>query len=214
MSIFICHYGCGREAIKQNKSGNWMCENSSSKCPEIKKKNSMGGVVAYTTGKRIKPKDQYRNLPEETKEKMAWKKGKYSASFEYDGKGNHKKVLTEERGHKCEDCGNTCWQNKPIPLELEHVDGNNRNNIKSNLKLLCPNCHAFTEFYRGRNKNTGKLKVPDDDIIKLIHEGLNNRQILLSVGLAAKGGSYKRVNNLRNMIRNGHVAKLVETQGT
>lgn len=86
----------------------------------------------------------------------------------------------------CEDCGNCDWMSKPIPLELEHIDGNNRNNQKDNLKLLCPNCHAFTEFYRGRNKN-GKTKVPDEDIIKLIKEGLNTRQILLRVGLAAKG---------------------------
>jgi hypothetical protein len=54
--------------------------------------------------------------------------------------------------HKCEDCGRTKWNGKSIPLELEHVDGNGKNNLIKNLKLLCPNCHAQTSTYRGKNK--------------------------------------------------------------
>ena len=62
-----------------------------------------------------------------------------------------KKRLVKERGYCCENCKLYMWQNKPIPLELEHIDGNNRNNERNNLKLLCPNCHAFTPTWRGRN---------------------------------------------------------------
>lgn len=51
----------------------------------------------------------------------------------------------------CEQCGNHEWMGKPIPLELHHVDGDHYNNELTNLQLLCPNCHAFTENYRGRN---------------------------------------------------------------
>ena len=51
---------------------------------------------------------------------------------------------------KCEVCGNECWLNKPIPLELHHINGNNKDNNLSNLLLLCPNCHALTENYRNR----------------------------------------------------------------
>ena len=40
----------------------------------------------------------------------------------------------------------------PIPLELHHIDGNNQNNNLTNLTLLCPNCHAMTDNYRGKNK--------------------------------------------------------------
>jgi hypothetical protein len=43
------------------------------------------------------------------------------------------------------------WEGGPIPLELDHVDGDRRNNDPSNLRLLCPNCHALTPTYRGRN---------------------------------------------------------------
>ena len=53
--------------------------------------------------------------------------------------------------HKCESCYNTEWLGKPISLELEHVDGNHSNHLYENLKLLCPNCHAQTDTYRGKN---------------------------------------------------------------
>lgn len=51
----------------------------------------------------------------------------------------------------CNKCENTEWLGKPIPLELEHKDGNSDNNELCNLELLCPNCHAQTETYRGKN---------------------------------------------------------------
>ncbi len=54
--------------------------------------------------------------------------------------------------HKCECCGITEWNGKAAPLELEHKDGNHFNNVLENLQILCPNCHAQTETYRGRNK--------------------------------------------------------------
>ena len=44
------------------------------------------------------------------------------------------------------------WQNGIISLELDHIDGENTNNEITNLRYLCPNCHALTETYRGRNK--------------------------------------------------------------
>lgn len=54
--------------------------------------------------------------------------------------------------HKCYSCGLDKWLDKMIPLELEHIDGNHFNNAKENLTLLCPNCHALTSTYRGKNK--------------------------------------------------------------
>lgn len=53
--------------------------------------------------------------------------------------------------HACEVCNLSEWQGKPIPLELHHMNGDNKNNELTNLQLLCPNCHAQTETYRGKN---------------------------------------------------------------
>jgi hypothetical protein len=67
-----------------------------------------------------------------------------------------RKYLIVVRGHKCEDCGLEMWKNLPIYLETHHIDGNSENNIPSNLKLLCPNCHSLTSNFKSKNKGNGK----------------------------------------------------------
>jgi hypothetical protein len=51
----------------------------------------------------------------------------------------------------CSVCLRIAWLEQPIPLELDHIDGNRRNNQLDNIRLVCPNCHAQTPTYRGRN---------------------------------------------------------------
>jgi hypothetical protein len=51
----------------------------------------------------------------------------------------------------CEICDRRTWNRRPIPLELDHVNGRRDDNQLENLRLLCPNCHAQTDTYRGRN---------------------------------------------------------------
>jgi hypothetical protein len=51
----------------------------------------------------------------------------------------------------CSKCKRTKWLGQPISLELDHVNGDKRDNRLINLRILCPNCHAQTPTYRGRN---------------------------------------------------------------
>lgn len=54
---------------------------------------------------------------------------------------------------ECSECGlGSVWNGKPITLQLDHIDGDNLNNLVSNLRILCPNCHTQTPTYC-RNKN-------------------------------------------------------------
>ncbi|MFJ5263570.1 HNH endonuclease signature motif containing protein [Streptomyces sp. NPDC088387] len=54
---------------------------------------------------------------------------------------------------RCALCGTEpTWQGKPLPLEVDHIDADWRNNRIKNLRLLCPNCHSTTDSYRGRGK--------------------------------------------------------------
>lgn len=68
--------------------------------------------------------------------------------------------LFKKYENKCSKCG-WCEINPytgKIPLEVEHLDGNYKNNRPENLILLCPNCHSLTSTYRGKNKGHGRKK--------------------------------------------------------
>lgn len=69
-----------------------------------------------------------------------------------------KTYLFDKYNNKCSLCG---WgevnpYTKNIPLEIEHIDGDYRNNVENNLTLLCPNCHSLTSTYKGANLEHGR----------------------------------------------------------
>ncbi len=64
--------------------------------------------------------------------------------------------------YRCQICNNDTWMEKPIPLELDHIDGNHFNNDFANLRLVCPNCHAMQPTNSGKNK---KLKRVSRELV-------------------------------------------------
>jgi len=68
--------------------------------------------------------------------------------------------------HKCEKCNLKMWLGQPIPLELNHINGNNIDHRINNLELICPNCHAQTPNYRGKNKMSALSEKRDVEFRK------------------------------------------------
>lgn len=74
-----------------------------------------------------------------------------------EGKRSSRKISKRymlETYDSCFECGtNRIWNNKPLTLQCDHIDGDSSNNDISNLRLLCPNCHTQTVTYGSKNKN-------------------------------------------------------------
>jgi Zn finger protein HypA/HybF involved in hydrogenase expression len=192
----LCSYGCNQNAIGTLKNGKPCCSTSHNSCPAIKKTNANGLKVAYAEGR--KDTSQFDG-------KRGWSKGlslipnedafvegsKYTTLFL---KARIEKDDLLE--YKCAECSISSWRDKKIVLELDHINGINNDNRLENLRYLCPNCHSQTDTFRGRNKNTGVVKVTDQEILEAYKKHGNIRQSLIAVGLVPKGGNYDRVKKI------------------
>lgn len=88
-----------------------------------------------------------------------WKKGKVSGLRSTGVVLNPlKKYLRRKYGNKCCLCGWSKINLKSglVPLVADHIDGNWRNNIEQNLRLICPNCDALSPTYAGLNRGSGR----------------------------------------------------------
>ncbi len=65
--------------------------------------------------------------------------------------------------NRCEECGITEWRGEVLNMALHHVNGDGMDNRLENIKFLCPNCHAQTPNYGGRNGHKRKrVAAPKD----------------------------------------------------
>jgi len=97
-----------------------------------------------------------------------WINGEWSGGSKRKLSNSVRNFLLKESNYLCSKCG----FGKKHPddgnsiLEINHIDGDGTNHSKENLEVLCPNCHALTSSYRGRNYGNGRptyyLRVEKD----------------------------------------------------
>lgn len=107
-----------------------------------------------------------------------------------------KRDLIEKRGYFCQACGISSWNESPLTLEMDHIDGDSSNNQEDNLRLLCPNCHSQTKTWK---KRKAPNSITDEQLKKAIESTDNIRQALIRVGLTPKGKNYNRAYSIMNI---------------
>ena len=122
--------------------------------------------MGWNVGLKFRPQKEYKL--EEILQK----------DFEYQPSKLKKRLIKEGiKEYRCEKCGNTEWNGEPIALELHHINGDRTDNRLENLQILCPNCHAQTEHYRGKNQERYEKKEFKSDIeLKKLHEEENEKR--------------------------------------
>jgi hypothetical protein len=99
----------------------------------------------------------------------AWKDGTIAAVWTTEQLPNWvRRYMLTKAGFACSQCG---WarvneRTKRSPLHVDHVDGDARNNAETNLRVLCPNCHALTPTFGASNKGRGRASRRDTYLTK------------------------------------------------
>lgn len=84
---------------------------------------------------------------------------------------------------RCSECGISKWRGVPAPLQVDHIDGDRINNNLRNLRFLCPNCHALTPTFAGRNIKR-RNPLTDDEVreaYRLAQETVGRNPLLAEV---------------------------------
>lgn len=91
-----------------------------------------------------------------------WKTGKISGNAGLGKLSKHvRRYMIQKSNNQCSSCGfNTPHpvSGEP-PLQVDHKDGDWANNQEKNLRVLCPNCHALTKTFGGRNHGNGRHTI-------------------------------------------------------
>lgn len=167
---------CGKEIPYENRENDF-CDHSCSASYNNRKRNQnqqekietyekvvekkhclyCGAILSNTQKKYCNQKCQSEHRYQQWVQK--WKNGEETGlSGEYGISHQLRRYLLNKFDHKCSRCG---WNEvNPytgnIPLEIEHIDGNYKNNSEDNLTVLCPNCHSLTATYKGANRGHGR----------------------------------------------------------
>jgi hypothetical protein len=85
----------------------------------------------------------------------------FKENSEFHSRSSIKKRLLNDYNipNECAICKlSTLWMDKPLTLQLDHINGISNDHSLENLRLLCPNCHSQTSTY-ARTKTRSSKKI-------------------------------------------------------
>lgn len=103
--------------------------------------------------------------------------------------------ILREQNNKCMLCNILQeWNGKILKFELDHINGSHLNESRTNLRLLCPNCHSQTDTYK--TTLTNKKRYSDAKVIAAMKINVSTYKTLKSLGMNPHGGNYLRLRRL------------------
>lgn len=117
-------------------------------------------------------------------------------------KSLRRRILEDQKG-TCLGCGRSVWHGGPLTLQLDHKNGNHKDNSYNNLRLLCPNCHSQTPNWAKLNPNHTLNWIGTPTQTKPYHSPITVQGIEPNI-CATLGINYTwaRVKGMKTIIRN------------
>lgn len=125
--------------------------------------------------------------------------------FDDVGWDTKRKRVIEEQNDQCSRCGVDEWQGVKLSLDVDHINGDRFDHRRENLEALCPNCHSITPTFKGKNKNTKRKQVSDEQLLEAIRITSSIRQALIKVGISPRGANYNRAHELIIKLNNSSI---------
>ncbi len=115
-------------------------------------------------------------------------------SWDETSEGERRRRVSSEQNDKCSICYLSGeWNDKPLKLQYDHIDGDRSNNNRSNVRFICPNCHTQTPTYC----HSSTKKFTDEEIRNaLIKNKLKISTSLSSLGLVPGGYNWDRAKKI------------------
>ena len=113
-------------------------------------------------------------------------------------------IICRIREDKCEICGQLpFWKGKKLTLQIDHKDGDHRNNHIDNLSIICPNCHSQTSTFCSSNKTQFKYSslknLPDEDIHEACANSKSQSEAMIKLNLNVN--NYNQRTLLKNFMK-------------
>jgi hypothetical protein len=191
----------------------------SKQCPYCPRQISLSNFISHTIACHPKPPSKSRSeiqlsiAPEIRKQRASKAQMQRHDNFK---RNREKRICKEgfdnlyqsekrerilrEQHHRCSECSiGLMWNDKPLKFELDHIDGNRSNECRSNLRLICPNCHQQTPTYKG--KNASGRTYTDTQIASALRRSKSIYNTIRLLEMNVHGTHYERVRRVAWQIK-------------